>query len=328
MDEMVKGAFASLRHVHEFVADGGSVLMRDTPPGGPRWDFSELLRISSLSSGHMRAFMVKKQSELKEYAKRTTNGARLTWQELRRALARSKGAHAASIEPRTSASTIPTKFFNSERSSGILLIVCTAISLLLSELLSLLGSDYADGVANAGWRSQPGALINDALMAIFFLLIGLELERELYSGELSNIRNALLPMFRGLRRHCCAGTRFTSYLTRGRRRKPASGFQMATDIAFALGVLALLGNRVPASLKTFVVAFAVIDDLSACCHHCGVLYRAISGWGIFARPWSLAALLCGLNRLLRVMSLAPYLLGGALVWLLMLKSGVTQRSLG
>jgi NhaA family Na+:H+ antiporter len=222
-----------------------------------------------------------------------------------------------SLEPRALSSTFQ-QFFNSEKSSGILLIVCTAISLLLAN--SSFGSDYANG-----WHMRVGGLslehwINDALMAIFFLLIGLELERELYSGELSNIRNALLPMFAAFG-GIAAPALIHFLLNAGTPTQAGIGIPMATDIAFALGVLALLGNRVPASLKVFVVAFAVIDDLSAIVI-IAVFYTAqLSVWYLLAAlvVWGV---LCGLNRLFRVMSLAPYLLGGALVWLLMLKSGV------
>ncbi|MDZ4814011.1 MAG: Na+/H+ antiporter NhaA [Pseudomonadota bacterium] len=210
------------------------------------------------------------------------------------------------------------RFFNSERSSGILLIVCTVISLLITN--SSGGADYL-----SWWQTRAGGLslehwINDALMAVFFLLIGLELERELYSGELSNVRNALLPMFAaagGL-----AAPALIHYsLNAGTPTQPGIGIPMATDIAFALAVLAILGNRIPASLKVFVVAFAVIDDLAAIVI-IAVLYTAEVSVGYLAAALAVWMLLCALNRLLRVMSLAPYLLGGALMWFLLLKSGV------
>ena len=222
-----------------------------------------------------------------------------------------------SLDPRALSSTFQ-RFFDSEQSSGILLIVCTAISLLLAN--SSFGSDYANG-----WHMQVGGLslehwINDALMAIFFLLIGLELERELYNGELSNIRNALLPMFAAFG-GLAAPALIHFSLNAGTPTQAGIGIPMATDIAFALGVLALLGNRVPASLKVFVVAFAVIDDLSAIVI-IAVFYTAQLSVGYLLAALVVWALLYGLNRLFRVMSLTPYLLGGALVWLLMLKSGV------
>jgi NhaA family Na+:H+ antiporter len=209
-------------------------------------------------------------------------------------------------------------FVDSEKSSGILLIACTAISLLITN--SSLGPDYVNG-----WQARVGGLslehwINDALMAIFFLLIGLELERELYNGELSNVRNALLPTCAALGGLAVPALIHFS-LNAGSPTQAGIGIPMATDIAFALGVLALLGTRVPPSLKVFVVAFAVIDDLSAIVV-IAVFYTAQLSVGYLVAALAVWALLVGLRRLFRVMSLAAYLLGGALMWFLMLKSGV------
>ena len=210
------------------------------------------------------------------------------------------------------------RFFDSHKSSGILLIACTVISLLITN--SSIGADYS-----SLWQTRVGALslehwINDALMAIFFLLIGLELERELYSGELSNVRKAILPMFAAV--GGLAAPALIHYsLNAGTPTQPGIGIPMATDIAFALAVLAILGNRIPASLKVFVVAFAVIDDLAAIII-IAVLYTADVSVGYLAAALAVWMLLFALNRSLRVMSLMPYLLGGALMWFLMLKSGV------
>ncbi len=228
-----------------------------------------------------------------------------------------------SLDPQTLSKTFQ-HFFHSEKSSGLLLIVCTAISLLLAN--SPFGSDYA-----SWWQTRVGGLslehwINDALMAIFFLLIGLELERELYNGELSNIRSALLPIFAALG-GIAAPALIHFSLNAGTPTQAGIGIPMATDIAFALGVLALLGNRVPASLKVFVVAFAVIDDLSAIVI-ISVFYTAqLSVWYLLAALVVFAVLL-GLNRLFHVMALTPYLVGGALMWFFMLKSGVHATMAG
>ncbi len=209
-------------------------------------------------------------------------------------------------------------FFDSEKSSAILLIICTAVSLLLAN--SMLGAGYL-----SFWQGYYGGLgvehwINDGLMAIFFLLIGLELERELRNGELSNFKNALLPIFAAL-----GGIALPALihfvLNTGTPTQAGIGIPMATDIAFALGVLALLGNRVPASLKVFVVAFAVIDDLCAIVIIAAFYTAQLSVWYLVgaAAVWA-ALVVC--NRLFNVMSLMPYLLGGVLMWFLMLKSGV------
>ena len=210
------------------------------------------------------------------------------------------------------------EFFDSEKSSGILLVICTIVSLLLAN--SLIGADYL-----GFWQSRIGGLsvqhwVNDALMAVFFLLIGLELERELYVGELSDFRNALLPIVAAIG-GIVAPALIHFSLNAGTPTQPGLGIPMATDIAFALGVLAMLGSRAPASLKVFVVAFAVIDDL------CAIIVIAVFYTAQLSMAYLLAALavwsvLLVLNRVFRVMSMVPYLLGGALMWFLMLKSGV------
>src|SRR3712207_4318925 len=140
-------------------------------------------------------------------------------------------------------------FFDSEKSGGVLLIICTAVSLAVTN--SAAGESY-----HGLWHTYVGGLsvehwINDGLMAVFFLFIGLELERELYVGELSDFRNALLPIVAAL-----GGIAFPALIhfafNAGTPTQAGVGIPMATDIAFALGVLALLGSRVPASLKVFL----------------------------------------------------------------------------
>ncbi|MBS1129793.1 MAG: sodium/proton antiporter, NhaA family [Proteobacteria bacterium] len=211
-----------------------------------------------------------------------------------------------------------SNFFASEKSSGVLLILCTIVSLHIAN--SLVGPAYLNF-----WHANIAGLsiehwVNDALMAVFFLFVGLELERELYNGELSNFRNALLPIVAALGGiGMPALIHFT--LNAGTPTQAGAGIPMATDIAFALGVLALLGNRIPASLKIFLTALAVMDDLGA------ILIIAVFYTQQFSPAYLLSALavfglLLVLNRLLRVMSLLPYLLGGTLMWFLMLKSGV------
>jgi Na+:H+ antiporter, NhaA family len=174
------------------------------------------------------------------------------------------------------------------------------------------------------WHSYVGGLsiehwINDGLMAIFFLLIGLELKRELYKGELSNFKNALLPIVAAI-----GGVMFPALihfsLNAGTPTQAGIGIPMATDIAFALGVLALLGDRVPASLKVFLTALAVIDDLMAIIV-IAVFYTADLSIMNLLLSLGVFAVLGILNRL-RVMSLIPYMLGGAAMWYFMLKSGV------
>jgi NhaA family Na+:H+ antiporter len=209
-------------------------------------------------------------------------------------------------------------FTESSKAGGIILIVCTLVSLAIAN------SSFGPGYLGF-WHGYVAGLsiehwVNDALMAIFFLLIGLELERELYNGELSDLRNAMLPMLAA-----AGGIAVPALihfgLNGGTATQAGVGIPMATDIAFALGVLALLGSRVPASLKIFLTALAVMDDLGAIIvialfytNDLSFLYL-LGALGVFAG-------LLAMNRVLRVMALAPYLLGGALMWFLMLKSGV------
>lgn len=151
-------------------------------------------------------------------------------------------------------------FINSERTSGIALICCTIISLTATNLfppyMRVWQTEFA-GHSVTNW-------INDGLMTIFFLLIGLELKRELYKGELSTVKKALLPAFAALGGMIVpAVTYFLFNYDQGGTSLRGIGIPTATDIAFSLAVLSLLGKRVPLSLKIFVTAFAVIDDLGA-----------------------------------------------------------------
>jgi NhaA family Na+:H+ antiporter len=209
------------------------------------------------------------------------------------------------------------EFFDNEKSAGFCLMACAILAMALAN--SPLSAAFLDF-----WKQYAGGLslshwVNDGLMAIFFLLIGLEIERELYKGELSDIKNALLPIAAAL-----GGIAFPALLhfslNRGLETQAGIGIPMATDIAFALSVLAILGSRAPASLKIFLTAVAIIDDL------CAIIIIAVFYTSQFSLLYLLLALgvfgiLIVLNRL-RVMNLTPYLIGGALMWFLMLQSGV------
>lgn len=208
-------------------------------------------------------------------------------------------------------------FFRSEKSSGIVLICCTAISLAFTN--STLGESYS-----AMWLSQLGGhsvthWINDGLMTIFFLLIGLELEREIYIGELSDVRNSLLPVFAALGgMFIPAGVHLAFNF--GTYYQAGAGIPMATDIAFALGVLSLLGKRVPSSLKVFLTALAVIDDLGAILV-IAVFYTATVQWVNLLIAVGVFGVLLAMNRL-KVHNLIPYIVGGILMWYFMLHSGI------
>lgn len=209
-------------------------------------------------------------------------------------------------------------FFNSEKSSGILILFCTLVSMSIAN--SIWGEKYL-----AFWHIEILGLsiehwVNDGLMAVFFLFIGLELERELYSGELSDFKKALLPFFAAVGGITVPALIHLS-LNKDTPTQIGMGIPMATDIAFALGILALLGSKVPVTLKIFLTALAVIDDLAAIIV-IAVFYTAEISTMYLAAALCLFGLMVMMNRSLRVVTLLPYLIGGAIMWFLMLKSGV------
>jgi len=161
--------------------------------------------------------------------------------------------------------------------------------------------------------------VNDGLMTIFFLLIGLELEREVYAGELSNFKKALLPIVAALGGMIVPAC-IHSYFNMGTAFQSGSGIPMATDIAFAVGVLSLLGSRVPLSLKVFLTALAVIDDLGAI-FTIAIFYSKGIDFINLGIAGAILGFLFVLNRR-NVNVLWPYLVGGAGMWYFMLHSGV------
>ncbi len=209
------------------------------------------------------------------------------------------------------------EFFESEKSGGLILIACTIISLVLAN--SIFSSEYIH-FWHTNFAGQPLEYwINDGLMTIFFLLIGLELEREVYQGELSNIKNALLPIFAAIGGMLVPAGIYL-YFNYGTSTQAGAGIPMATDIAFALGILSLLGNRVPTSLKIFLTALAVIDDLGAILV-IALFYTKTIFWTNLSIAMGIFMVLLILNRL-KVRNLIPYLTLGVAMWYFMLNSGV------
>lgn len=208
-------------------------------------------------------------------------------------------------------------FFNSEKTSGFLLIGCTVVSMVLAN--SIVGDGYT-----GFWETQFNGhsithWINDGLMAIFFLLVGLELEREMYVGELAGIKKAAFPAMAAFGGVLVPAIIFTA-LNYGTEFQAGSGIPMATDIAFAIGMLALLGSRVPANLKIFITALAVIDDLFAIIV-IAVFYSDGVAWWYLATAGGLMLVMFVLNRL-KVYNLIPYLILTVGLWYCMLNSGV------
>lgn len=208
-------------------------------------------------------------------------------------------------------------FFNNEKSGGLLLLFVTIISLYLAN--SSFQTEYI-----AFWEKDLGGhsvthWINDGLMTIFFLLIGLELEREIYHGELSNIKNASLPIMAALGGMLVPAAIFLA-LNFGTATQNGAGIPMATDIAFAIGILSLLGKKVPSSLKVFLTALAVIDDLGAIIV-IAIFYTTSISFVNLAIALGIWGFLFILNRM-KIQNLIPYLIGGVVMWYFMLNSGV------
>jgi NhaA family Na+:H+ antiporter len=207
------------------------------------------------------------------------------------------------------------EFFDHEKAGGIILICCTVVSMILANLYqpyALLWHSQAAGMDLTHW-------INDGLMAVFFLLVGLELKREFLAGELSNVKKAVTPIFAAI-----GGvvTPAMLYLLLNSQSGDVRGvgIPMATDVVFALGVLSLLGNRVPISIKIFLTALAVIDDM------CAILVIAVfysQAIDLFNLSVSLAVMvaLVVMNKM-QVKALVTYIISGMVVWYFMLHSGV------
>jgi len=210
-----------------------------------------------------------------------------------------------------------TDFFNSEKASGFILIGCTIISLALTN--SSFGESYL-----SVWNMKIGHFslthwINDGLMTIFFLLVGLEIEREIYTGELKSIKNAMLPVC------AAAGGMIIPALihflfNKGTAEQNGFGIPMATDIAFALGVLSLAGKRVPFALKIFLTALAIIDDLGAILI-IAIFYTSSISWTNLLIALSIFLALLVMSRL-KVHNLLFYVIPGVAMWYFMLQSGV------
>ena len=208
-------------------------------------------------------------------------------------------------------------FFSSEKASGFILIGCTLLSIGLAN--SAWGGTYLHFWHTNFWGLTVEQWINDGLMAIFFLLVGLEIERELYIGELSKFRQAFLPVMAAVGGMLLPA--LIHYLfNRGTLYASGFGIPMATDIAFALGILSLAGKAVPPALKVFLAALAIIDDLGA------ILVIALFYTEQLSLVYLLGAL--GIFTLLfwagkKGFSVLPvYLLAGVVMWYCMLRSGV------
>ncbi len=217
------------------------------------------------------------------------------------------------------------QFMESNIAAGVVLIVATIISLLWANSIfsesyhNLWHTELAVRIGSTELSMHLSHWVNDALMALFFFAVGLEIKREVIAGELSSPRKAALPAFGALGGMLLPAVIFL-ILNGDQPGANGWGIPMATDIAFSLGILNLLGNRVPVSLKIFLVALAIVDDLGAILV-IAVFYSSNLHLQYLIEAGSLLSLLILLNWL-NVRLLWVYFVVGALVWFFFLQSGI------
>ncbi len=217
------------------------------------------------------------------------------------------------------------EFIHQETSSGLLLMACTVIALVVANspldhaYRHLLHTPISFALGGMVLEKSLHHWINDGLMALFFFVVGLEIKREVLVGELSDPRQATLPVVAAI--GGMAGPALIySAVNFGGPAATGWGIPMATDIAFAVGVMVLLGKRIPKSLFTFLIALAIVDDLGSV-----VVIALFYTEKIALMPLALALLLVGLLVLLNLFGIRrplPYALVGGLLWLAMLESGI------
>ncbi len=217
------------------------------------------------------------------------------------------------------------EFIHRQTTSGVLLMICAIVALVIANspwsgaFHHLLETKAVLGTADWNVTLSIHHWINDGLMALFFFVVGLELKRELLVGELSDFKQALLPIIAAIGGMVMPALLYVFFNSSGPSIN-GWGIPMATDIAFALGALALLGNRVPNGLLTFLVALAIVDDLGAVTV-IAVFYTEKINLMALGAAAGILGLLIALNMggIRRTM---PYVLLGLLLWLVLLASGV------
>ena len=215
------------------------------------------------------------------------------------------------------------KFFHSSKTSGILLILCVFLSLIVANTSS--AEDFQNfldtkiGTEIFHLNYSLSVWINDGLMAIFFLLVGLEIKRELVEGELSDIKKASLPIFAAIGGMLIPALIFIAF-NHSTDYKNGWAIPMATDIAFSLAIISLLGKSVPNSLKIFLSALAIVDDLGAIIV-IALFYTDSIDWLSLGVCGGITLLLIILNKL-KVTKIIFYLVPGLFLWYFMHHSGI------
>jgi len=223
------------------------------------------------------------------------------------------------------------RFSETEAAGGIVLIAATAAALAWANspwaesYFRVWETPVTIGAPGFGMTESLHHWINDALMVVFFFVVGLEIKRESLVGELSFLRQATLPIAAAIGGMVVPAVIYAAFNSGGVGLR-GWGIPMATDIAFALGVLALLGSRVPIGLKVFLTALAIVDDLGAVAV-IALFYSSGISWASLAAGTVLLFLLAALNRA-GVRKPAFYVTIGILVWLAFLRSGVHSTIAG
>ncbi|BAP30890.1 NhaA family sodium:proton (Na+:H+) antiporter [Chryseobacterium sp. StRB126] len=215
------------------------------------------------------------------------------------------------------------KFFNNSQASGIILIFCVFISLLMANS-SVAGSfqsflDKEVGTHLFDLNYPVSTWINDGLMAVFFLLVGLEIKRELVEGELSSFKNASLPIFAAVGGMLVPAVIY-SIFNSGTEYSNGWGIPMATDIAFSLAIISMLGKKIPNSIKIFLAALAIVDDLGAILV-IAIFYTDQIHWSYLLLSFGVTALLFILN-FLKVTKTIFYIIPGLFLWYFLHHSGI------
>ena len=201
--------------------------------------------------------------------------------------------------------------------SGMLLFASAVAALVWAN--SPASASYVQLWSYPVFGETAGHWVNDGLMTLFFLLVGLEIKREILVGELASIKRAALPLVGAVGGMIVPAVCF-ALIAKGTPASPGWGIPMATDIAFALGVVTLLGSRVPPALKVFLVALAIVDDIGAVLV-IALFYTADINVAAVGAGGALVAVLLTFNRI-RIRSPLAYLVVGALLWFVVLRSGV------
>ena len=209
------------------------------------------------------------------------------------------------------------EFFSNSQSSGILLVFCVLISLMIAN--SSVSAGFQSFLDQAWGPYSVSVWINDGLMAVFFLLVGLEIKRELLDGELSNFKNASLPIFAAIGGMLVPAAIFTLF-NHGTEYSKGWAIPMATDIAFSLAIISMLGKSVPSAVKVFLAALAIVDDLGAIVV-IAIFYTDEIHWNYLLYSGIIVAILAVLN-FLKVKKHIFYLIPGCVLWYFMHHSGI------